>query len=52
MAMLNNYVDNLQATVTQHVVLRGNYQTLPIALYGWVHARESVKEVKCLSIPD
>lgn len=38
----------LQATITQHVILRGSYQTLPIALYGWVHARGSTKEASRL----
>lgn len=35
----------MQATVTQHVVLRGTYQTLPIALYGWAHACEEGSQV-------
>ena len=40
--IMNEYV---QAIVTDHVVLRGHYQTLPIALYGWAHTLEESHQV-------
>ncbi len=32
------YLCSVQAVVTNAVVLRGQYQTLPVALYGWTIA--------------
>ena len=34
----------LQAVVTNTVILRGHYQTLPVALYGWTIATDDEQQ--------
>ena len=35
---------SLQAVVTNTVILRGHYQTLPVALYGWTIATDDEQQ--------
>lgn len=34
-----------QPTVTDELVLRGNFQTLPIAIYGWALSTHAAPDV-------
>jgi hypothetical protein len=37
----------MQPTVTDELVLRGNFQTLPIAIYGWALSTHAAPDVSC-----